>query len=202
VGAEIDTSKAYMIQNVNSGKYLDVERELAAAGTNVDQWQGDTWNRKDNQTWYVKEVNWGYYYIYSALGDGNTYLLHVPDGNDGSNITIDTRNKQSNQYFKFVKNQDGTYEIVTRASRERSCVEIAYGSSDNGANVQQYQWNNHNCQKWRLIVVGERENQSNTPTPTVKPTPTTKPSPTQGQNRRKIRYRNLDLDGNSHIFGW
>ena len=191
-----------MIQNVNSGKYLDAAGQNVQSGINVQQWDASTANPGINQTWIVKKVNWGYYYIYSRLGDGNSLVLNVNDGNNGSNINLDYKNGQSTQYFKFVPNQDGTYEIVTRASRDRSCVEIINAYTDNGANVQQYQWNNHNCQKWRLIVVGERENQSSTPTPTVKPTPTTKPSPTQGQNRRKIRYRNLDLDGNSHIFGW
>jgi hypothetical protein len=191
-----------MIQNANSGKYLDAAGQNVQSGINVQQWDASTANPGINQTWIVKKVNWGYYYIYSRLGDGNSLVLNVNDGNNGSNINLDYKNGQSTQYFKFVPNQDGTYEIVTRASRDRSCVEIINAYTDNGANVQQYQWNNHNCQKWRLIVVGERENQSNTPTPTVKPTPTTKPSPTQGQNRRKIRYRNLDLDGNSHIFGW
>ena len=52
-----------------------------------------------------------------------------------------------------MDNEDGTYTIVTRSSKDLSCIEIADASTGSGANVQQWQWNDNNCQKWKLIPV-------------------------------------------------
>lgn len=150
-GANIDTTKNYMIQNVNSGKYLEVQDGKAEAGANVQQWGAD--GASQHNVWHFEEVNWGYYYIYSGLGEGNNLLLQCDDSKDGSNIYINEFLKSSNQYFKFVDNEDGTYTIVTRSSRDLSCLEVASADKSSGANVQQWTWNDNDCQKWILIPV-------------------------------------------------
>ncbi|MBQ8825363.1 MAG: RICIN domain-containing protein [Ruminococcus sp.] len=150
-GATLDTDKCYMIQNVNSGLYMEVEGGKQENGTNVQQWGANT--PSAHNVWHLKYINWGYYYIYSALGDGESFVLNLNDGKNGSNITIDANNKQSSQYFKFVDNEDGTYTIVTRASRDLSCIEIANSNKGSGGNVQQYELNGLDCQKWKLIPV-------------------------------------------------
>lgn len=152
-GAEIDTSKNYMIQNVNSGQFMEVQDGKAESGANVQQWGADTSSPSAHNVWRLKAVNWGYYYIYSGIVDGDTLLLNCTDGKNGTNIYIDEFLKSSTQYFKFVDNEDGTYTIVTRSSKDLSCVEIADASKASGANVQQWQWNDNNCQKWKLIPV-------------------------------------------------
>lgn len=152
-GSEIDTSKNYMIQNVNSGQFMEVQDGKAESGANVQQWGGDTSKPSAHNVWHFEKVNWGYYYIYSGVGDGNTLLLNCSDDKNGSNIYIDNLLKSSTQYFKFVDNEDGTYTIVTRSSKDLSCVEIADASTGSGANVQQWQWNDNNCQKWKIIPV-------------------------------------------------
>lgn len=152
-GAEINTSKNYMIQNVNSGQFMEVQDGKAESGANVQQWGADTGNPSAHNVWRLKAVNWGYYYIYSGMADGDTLLLNCTDGKNGTNIYIDEFLKSSTQYFKFVDNEDGTYTIVTRSSKDLSCVEIADASKASGANVQQWQWNDNSCQKWKLIPV-------------------------------------------------
>ena len=152
-GASLDTTKNYMIQNVNSGQFLEVQDGKAEAGANVQQWGADTANPAQNNVWHFEEVNWGYYYVYSGVGEGNNFLLQCNDSNNGSNIYINDFLKSSNQYFKFVDNEDGTYTIVTRSSRDLSCIEVASADTKSGANVQQWAWNDNNCQKWKLIPV-------------------------------------------------
>ena len=152
-GASLDTSKNYMIQNVNSGQFLEVQDGKAEAGANVQQWGADTANPAQHNVWHFEEVNWGYYYVYSGVGEGNNLLLQCDDSKDGSNIYINDFLKSSNQYFKFVDNEDGTYTIVTRSSRDLSCMEVASADTKSGANVQQWAWNDNNCQKWKLIPV-------------------------------------------------
>lgn len=152
-GAQLDTSKNYMIQNVNSGLFLEVQDGKAEAGANVQQWGADTASPSQHNVWHFKEVNWGYYYIYSGVGEGNNLLLQCDNSKDGSNIYINDFLNSSNQYFKFVDNEDGTYTIVTRSSRDLSCVEVASADTKSGANIQQWTWNDNNCQKWKIIPV-------------------------------------------------
>ena len=55
--------------------------------------------------------------------------------------------------FRFVKNPDGSYDILTHASREACLVEIADASKASGGNVQQWNPNGNNCQKWETVTI-------------------------------------------------
>ena len=149
----IDVNKKYMIKNVNSGLYLEVSGGTQAAATNVDQW--GAYGPAAYNTWTVKYAGSGYYYIYSMLGDGNTYLLDVNrnQATNGTNIQIYTKSGSDAQQFKFSKNKDGSYKIYTKASKDASVIEIANGSTASGANVQQFSMNGYNCQDWILEEV-------------------------------------------------
>lgn len=151
-GITLDESKCYMFKNVNSGKYLEIEGGVQANGTNVQQWGAN--GPASHNVWHVKAINWGYYYVYSALGDGQTWLLNVNGkGTDGTNIDINEYNTYSSQYFKFVDNEDGTYTIVTRASKDLSAVAVASDSTDSGANILQWTLNGKDSQKWIIEEV-------------------------------------------------
>ncbi|MBP5379200.1 MAG: RICIN domain-containing protein, partial [Ruminococcus sp.] len=176
-----ETGVSYMIKNVNSGLYMDVENGKAEGGTNVQQWGAS--DPSANNTWTFKQAVGEYYWIYSNVGDGATYMLDVTDGSktNGTNIAIQTKNGYSNQYFKLLDNGDGTVTILTRATYDASAVEVTSALTDNGANVQQWEVNGHNCQKWIL----EKSNYSSVPavTPTEPPTeiPATEPPVTSGR---------------------
>ncbi len=152
-GAVMDESASYMFKNVNSGLYMEIEGGVAAAGTNVQQWGAD--GASSHNTWHVKAAADGYYYIKSYLGDGETYLLDLDYGNaaDGTNIGIYTDTAADAQLFKFVKNSDGSYTIVTKSSGDKSAVEVEGALTTSGANVQQWTLNGNNCQKWYAEVV-------------------------------------------------
>lgn len=149
----IDTSKSYMLKNVNSGKYLDVTGAKAVNGTNVIQYTAST--AKNNNTWKFVPDGEGYYYIYSALGNGNTFLLDVDCNRsaNGTNIAIWQNTYCDAQKYKLVKNSDGSYCIYTKTSNCKSVVEVVNAYTTNGANVQQWEYNGHNCQKWYLEAV-------------------------------------------------
>lgn len=149
----IDTSKSYMLKNVNSGMYMDVAGAKAVNGTNVLQYTAS--KAKNNNTWkFVSDGN-GYYYIYSALGNGNTFLLDVANNSsaNGANIGIWQNTYCDAQKYKLVKNSDGSYTIYTKASGCKSVVEIVNAYTTKNANVQQWVYNGHNCQKWYLEAV-------------------------------------------------
>lgn len=142
-GCVMDTSKAYTFKNVNSGLYMEVESGKAENNANVQQWgMGD--EPSLHNSWTLKEFGGGYYYIISRLADGNTYYLNIND----SNVEILKNNKTSSHLFKFVKNPDGSYNILTRTSKDKSAVEVVNADKSSGANVQQWTVNGNSCQKW------------------------------------------------------
>lgn len=151
--SEMNTTKAYRFKNVNSGLYLEVKNAEAAAGANVQQWSGDTvgeWN-----VWHLAHKGYNYYEIWSYLDGGDKYLLDVDGGkgDNGTNIGIYTNTNSGAQWFRFFENGDGSYTIVSRCSGDKGALEVGSASTAAGGNVQQWELNGHNCQKWILEEV-------------------------------------------------
>ena len=147
----------YMIQNVNSGLYMEVAGGTAANGTNVQQWGAE--EAASHNTWRVEAADDGYYRLYSQVSDGSTYLLDITGAKsaNGTNVEIYQNSGTKAQLFKFVENSDGSYVIYTKASSDEKCVEVADGSTSSGANIQQYIYNGYSCQKWNLTLIEEEE---------------------------------------------
>ena len=147
-GCIMDTNSIYMFKNLNSGLYMEAEGGKASDNTNVQQWGAD--GISAHNSWTLKSFGGGYYYVISQLADGKTYYLNISGGTkeNGGNAEILTNNKTSSHLFKFVKNPDGSYYILTRASKEAGALETAGGSKGSGANVQQWEVNGESCQKW------------------------------------------------------
>lgn len=147
-GCIMDTNSIYMFKNLNSGLYMEAEGGKASDNTNVQQWGAD--GISAHNSWTLKSFGGGYYYVISQLADGKTYYLNISGGTkeNGGNAEILTNNKTSSHLFKFVKNPDGSYYILTRASKDVGALETAGGSKGSGANVQQWEVNGESCQKW------------------------------------------------------
>ena len=147
-GCIMDTNSIYMFKNLNSGLYMEAEGGKASDNTNVQQWGAD--GISAHNSWTLKSFGGGYYYVISQLADGKTYYLNISGGTkeNGGNAEILTNNKTSSHLFKFVKNPDGSYYILTRASKDAGALETAGGSKGSGANVQQWEVNVESCQKW------------------------------------------------------
>jgi len=152
-GTVMDTSVKYMFKNSNSGLYMEVKDASASDNANVQQWGAD--GSSNHNTWSLKEFGDGYYYIISQLADGKTYYLNIEggSGNDGANAEILTNNKTSSHLFKFVKNTDGTYNILTRASKDKCGLEVIKAETSNGSNIQQWTINGASCQNWVLETI-------------------------------------------------
>lgn len=151
--AEFVDGSMFRIKNVNSGLYMQVENGKAEIGTNVQQWGSD--GNSVHDIWKLKSAGNGFYYIYSCLGDGNTFVLDVsgkkPD--NGTNIGIYQFKEGLNQQFMFTENSDGSYKILTGISKCKSSVEVISALKDPGANIQQWEVNGVNCQDWILEEV-------------------------------------------------
>jgi len=147
IGVEMNTSLVYGFTNVNSGLSMDIVNGKMADNSNVQQWSS---NGYDCQKWVLKAFGSGNYYYIRSLQDP-TYVLKAEGSANGSNIDIVTFNsKDSSMLFRFTKNLDGSYGIITHASSDKGLVEVASASKDSGANVQQWEANGNNCQKWNI----------------------------------------------------
>lgn len=147
-GCVMDTNAVYMFKNSSSGLYMEVQGGTAEDGANVQQWGADSISK--HNSWTLKSFGGGYYYIISQLDDGKTYYLNIENGSgvNGANAEILSNNKTSSHLFKFVKNPDGTYNILTRASKDVCAVEVADASKNSGANVRQWEVHSNSCQQW------------------------------------------------------
>ncbi len=153
--SQLEDGAVYMLKNVNSGMYMEVAEENASNSANVQQWTSDS--AQKHNSWKAVSAGNGYYYLYSQLGDGNTFVLDVSGKKteDGTNVEIYTCKSGDNQQFKFVKNNDGTYTILTKITGDASCVEVTGKSAETGGNIQQWTVNGGNNQKWILEKVTE-----------------------------------------------
>jgi len=150
-GAEI-TSDMFMLRNGNSGQYLAIDGEVAD-GTNVAQIASPGIDNK-SALWRAESAGNGYYHIYSCAGDGSKLLdLSFGGTANGTNIGIWGDTVNDAQLFKFIKQENGSYIIVTKNSRGNSAVEIIGASMDNKANAQEWERNGHACQTWYIDSV-------------------------------------------------
>ncbi len=151
--SDIKDGAIYKLKNVNSGLYLDVDGGTSANSTNVQQYAGG--DNRDSICWKAVSTGNGYYALISQVGNGETYALDVSakSTEDGANIEIYTYKGSDNQQFKFVKNNDGSYTILTKITGDASCVEVNAKSKENGANIQQWTANGGTNQKWLLEEV-------------------------------------------------
>ena len=159
-GAEMNESVYYAFKNVNSGLYLNANE----ANMDVDQQKMTDPARE--MAWSLRSAGDGYYSINSAIPVMDLeYLLEV-DGGNGSNgqnvklggygegpVTDQLPAYKDSQLFKFKRNSDGSYTILTKVSDDKAAVEVGSASKDAGANVQQWETNGHACQKWEVEVV-------------------------------------------------
>ncbi len=148
-GCQMDTSFIYTFKNVNSGMVMDITDGKMSDNSNVQQWGS---NGFDCQKWTLKPFGSGNYYYIRSVQDPN-YVLKAEGSANGSNIDIVTySNKDSSMLFRFSKNPDGSYNIITHASREAAYVEVASASKDSGGNIQQWTPTNSSCQNWTAVT--------------------------------------------------
>lgn len=145
-GCAMDTSVIYTFENAGSGLVMDIADGKMADNTNVQQWAS---NGLDCQKWTLRAFGSGnYYWIRSQQDSG--YALKADGSKNGGNLAIAVwSNKDSAQLFRFTKNLDGSYSILTHASGDSCYVEVASAATANGANVQQWEPTNNDCQRWQ-----------------------------------------------------
>lgn len=145
-GCTMNTSVIYEFKNANSKMVMDIESGKMESDTNVQQWSAGHYK---SQQWTLQAFAGGGNYYYIRSYSNPQYVLRAGSSSNGGNINIaEYSTKDSAMLFKFSKNPDGSYYIMTRASKDACLVEIENASVSSGANVQQWTPTNSNCQKW------------------------------------------------------
>jgi len=144
-GAVLDTAFKYVLKNVNSGRFLAVASALASDGAGVVQ-------RDSAQTWKFSAAGAGYYFLHPQIGDGRTLRLDLDSGKiaNGTKLDVVSAAGSDARMFKLVANGDGSYTIVTKISKDRSCIGIAAGSTQDGADAVEWESTGSQDQKWVL----------------------------------------------------
>lgn len=149
----------YKLEVVSSGKYLSGTNSNPKKEDNVIQ---NTYQDKDIQKWIIKDAGNGYYYIISKAG--LLYLdIYGAKSTNGTNVELYTKNQGSNQKFKFNKVdvvsgtqsiQNGTYTISTSMNFNQ-VIDVHGASTANNANVEIFQRNGGQNQKYKLEYLGD-----------------------------------------------
>lgn len=84
-------------------------------------------------------------------------ITHIASWNhltveDNNNVDICWETYRDNQYWKFYRQYDGSYKIVS--AKNGKCLDVENGSSDDGANIGVYENNDTDAQRWYIYKCG------------------------------------------------
>jgi endo-1,4-beta-xylanase len=137
----------YSIQNVNSGKALDVAGQSTSDGANVQQY---SYRGGANQQWNVEETGSGVYRI-ANVNSGKVLDVASASTANGANVQQYTDYGNDNQRFQLHDQGSGEYHVQPVHSNK--AVDVANSSTSNGANVQQWSWSGGGNQLWTFESV-------------------------------------------------
>ena len=155
-GAALDVTKKFAIKNVNSKLYLGLAEGETSNGLDVIQGKVETgWSFVAADV--KSDTDNGYYYIQLAKDSAFVLNLYSGSKDNGANIELWENITNASQQFKFVQNEDKTYSIVTKSTKDKSCLGIGAGSKEEKASVIQWACDGTDNQKWTLEEYVEPE---------------------------------------------
>ena len=153
---DYDEKGLYTITNIGSGLPLDLSWAKAWYSQNVQQFRA---KGTDAQKWAIV-ADGSKFKIASAVDPLFVLDVSWARAENGSNIQVYFDKGSSAQRFSFHSLSpaipasdevaDGVYAIAA-SSDNNYVLDVAGGSLDNGANVQLYQSNDTNAQRWGIV---------------------------------------------------
>lgn len=154
-----DADGYYLFKNLKSGKLLEFAGTAAANGANVRQnAESDTLTQK----WVLVKSGDGFK-IASAKDQNFVLDIAYAKAANGTNAQLYKSKDSAAQKFVFAlvansaANASVTYDTpiapgdyLIQSALGTFVLDVAWGSSDNGANVQLYQYNGTKGQKWHV----------------------------------------------------
>lgn len=145
----VKSGEHYQILNSLTGMALDVASAGKSSGTNVQLYEANDTNA---QLWDFVKADDGSYYIQSVC---NGLMLDVTSAStsNGTNVQVYSSNETKAQKWTLSKLEksleEGVYTISSGAG-SAFVLDVASGSTANGAAVQIYSSNNSAAQKWQV----------------------------------------------------
>lgn len=139
-----------------TGKSLDIPGGNLVSGANVQMWtDNDTraqeWTLSEKSTVTVDGTSYATYEVYLTQATTLCMDVYGAGSTDGTNVWVYTRNNTNAQRWAFVPvlpfRSGGIYEVKSTINTGMN-VDIAGGSTTNGANCQIYPDNDTNAQKF------------------------------------------------------
>ncbi|QTB90054.1 RICIN domain-containing protein [Bifidobacterium saguini] len=161
--------KGYVtLTNAASGKVLDVAAGSTANGANIQQYASNgSWAQK----WIAVKNADGSITLRSAAVENRVVDVAAGSTANGANVQLYSGNGSAAQKWNFGKAttarerlnasasknksvlENGTYVFASKA-RKTAVLDVAAGSTANGANVQLYSSNDTNAQRWKVTHDG------------------------------------------------
>lgn len=146
----IERNGGVVLKSKISNCVLEVNGGNATDGTNV---QMNIENDSDAQIFSIYKVDSNSF----ALNIGNDFtapifnLYHwLPIENDeNNNVVIGHENGTANQVWRFLRQTDGSYKIVS--CLDGKCLDVQGASYEGGANVQVFTDHSHDAQRWYIF---------------------------------------------------
>ncbi len=139
----------YYITNKNSGLSLDLPEGKLDGGTNVQQWD---FNKSWAQQWKLISVDGKYFRIVSLGDESKCVAVAENSAADGVNVELQEYKGTDNQLFSLVKSGN-YYGIVSKCSDGKGGLDVFEWSTENGGNVNQFAYNEYDCQLWKIEPV-------------------------------------------------
>jgi hypothetical protein len=142
--------KDYYVRSKVSGKVLDIAGGYTENRTNIHQWAKAG---VPNQIWQLEDAGDGYYYLISK-NSSSVAAVDIYDFNVNYHEKIGSSEEQkwklenAGEKWKLEYAGDGYFYFVNKLSGKVLDVENSGG--ENGTNVQQYERNGTDAQKWKF----------------------------------------------------
>ena len=148
-GSNLISGIPYYITNKNSGLSLDLPEGKLDGGTNVQQWD---FNKSWAQQWKLISVDGKYFRIVSLGDESKCVAVAENSAADGVNVELQEYKGTDNQLFSLVKSGN-YYGIVSKCSDGKGGLDVFEWSTENGGNVNQFAFNEYDCQLWKIEPV-------------------------------------------------
>lgn len=143
---------SYEIQNVASGKVLDVPAGIAYSGARIQQYDA---NNTLAQRWYLRDTGNGGMYIQSAL---NNLVIDLSGANTSNGTKFRLWSPNLSQAQQFIFSTVSTVSPGLRRIRSFAnggiVFDVPAASRDDGIGLQVHDWNDTNAQKYNFRQVG------------------------------------------------
>ena len=140
---------AVVLQNIATGKVLDVKGGSGSNGTNVQVYERNNSSAQKFIFEPTELVKTATYVFHSGAIYGQVIDLNNASTQDGATVTTWTSNNGGNQKWNLSGNGDGTYRISNAANGK--VLDVSGGTVSDGARVVQYSWHNGLNQKWYVV---------------------------------------------------